>query len=111
MPRTHRSGGQTVTDSTARDITQIQAEKVYLGAGEVVRSAYLEQVKRIAPVQLNDRDQELAELAAFCVEPDRGPIHMVAGAGLGRQIRADVVVRAAPATGRPDSFVLRHGPL
>ena len=39
----------------------------------MVRSAYLEQVKRIAPVQLDDRDQELAELAAFCTEPGQGP--------------------------------------
>ena len=37
-----------------------------------VRSAYLEQVRRIAPEQLLDRDQELTELAAFCAEPDRG---------------------------------------
>jgi hypothetical protein len=39
----------------------------------VVRSAYLEQVKRIAPAQLHDRDSELEELTAFCTEPDRGP--------------------------------------
>ena len=32
----------------------------------VVRSAYLEQVRRIAPPQLRDREAELAELAAFC---------------------------------------------
>ena len=38
-----------------------------------VRSAYLEQVKRIAPVQLDDRDGELAELTAFCTEPGQGP--------------------------------------
>ena len=46
---------------------------MYLSAGSAVRSAYLEQVRRIAPVQLDDRDQELAELAAFCTEPGRGP--------------------------------------
>ena len=39
----------------------------------LVHSAYLEQVKRIAPPQLHDRDGELAELAAFCTEPGRGP--------------------------------------
>ena len=38
-----------------------------------MRSAYLEQVRRIAPGELHDRDDELAELAAFCTEPDRGP--------------------------------------
>ncbi|WP_329101509.1 hypothetical protein OG792_21255 [Micromonospora sp. NBC_01699] len=32
----------------------------------VVRSAYLEQVRRIAPSELKDRDTELVELAAFC---------------------------------------------
>jgi hypothetical protein len=32
----------------------------------IVRSAYLEQVRRIAPPELKDRDAELAELAAFC---------------------------------------------
>ena len=39
----------------------------------LVRSAYLEQVKRIAPPQLYDRDLELAELATFCTEPGRSP--------------------------------------
>jgi tetratricopeptide (TPR) repeat protein len=38
-----------------------------------VRSAYLEQVRRIAPPDLAGREAELAELAAFCLEPDRGP--------------------------------------
>jgi hypothetical protein len=42
-------------------------------AGPVVRSAYLEQVRRISPERLVDRDGELAELASFCTEPDRGP--------------------------------------
>jgi hypothetical protein len=39
----------------------------------LVRSAYLEQVRRIAPPQLHDRDGELSELAAFCTAPGRGP--------------------------------------
>ena len=39
----------------------------------LVRSAYLEQVRRIAPPQLYDRDRELAELAAFCTESSRAP--------------------------------------
>ncbi|MFC5001279.1 hypothetical protein ACFPIJ_26010 [Dactylosporangium cerinum] len=38
-----------------------------------VRSAYLEQVRRIAPPQLLDRDAELAELAGFCTDALRGP--------------------------------------
>ena len=37
------------------------------------RSAYLEQVRRIAPLKLEDRDAELSELARFCVEPNAGP--------------------------------------
>ena len=36
-------------------------------------SAYLQQVKRIAPPELIGRETELAELAAFCLDPDRGP--------------------------------------
>jgi hypothetical protein len=38
----------------------------------VARSAYLEQVRRIAPPGLMDRDAELAELARFCLAPE-GP--------------------------------------
>ncbi|GAA0577015.1 hypothetical protein GCM10010172_72130 [Paractinoplanes ferrugineus] len=38
-----------------------------------VRSAYLEQVRRIAPPELLDRDAELDELAAFCLDEHRGP--------------------------------------
>ncbi|MFD1364976.1 hypothetical protein [Actinoplanes sichuanensis] len=36
------------------------------------QSAYLEQVRRIAPPVLEGREQELAELAGFCLEPSRG---------------------------------------
>ena len=39
----------------------------------VIRSAYLQQVKRIAPEVLQDRDAELAELTRFCTDPDQGP--------------------------------------
>lgn len=35
----------------------------------VSRSAYLEQVRRIAPPGLRDRDSEMAELARFCLAP------------------------------------------
>src|SRR5262249_39039342 len=37
-----------------------------------VRAAYREQVKRIAPPRLLDRDAELAELAGFCLDANRG---------------------------------------
>lgn len=36
------------------------------------RSAYLAQVRQIAPPQLLDREAELDELARFCVEEQRG---------------------------------------
>jgi hypothetical protein len=39
-------------------------------SGPLVRSAYLEQAKRIAPPQLLGRDDELKELAEFCTKPD-----------------------------------------
>ena len=54
---------------------QIQgvAGNVVANAGPVLHSAYLEQVRQIAPQQLHERDKELTELAAFCIEPGRGP--------------------------------------
>ncbi|MGW4722059.1 hypothetical protein [Streptomyces sp. NPDC004291] len=39
---------------------------VVLGTGAPVRSAYREQVRRIAPPELVGREEELAELAEFC---------------------------------------------
>ncbi len=38
-----------------------------------VRSVYLEQVRRIAPPQLLDREAEVAELARFCLDAHRRP--------------------------------------
>jgi hypothetical protein len=43
---------------------------VLAGGGEV---KYLSQVRQIVPVALVGREAVLAELAAFCTEPDRGP--------------------------------------
>jgi hypothetical protein len=37
------------------------------------RSAYLEQVRQIAPPQLHERDSEMVSLVAFCTEPNLGP--------------------------------------
>ena len=54
------------------------AEQVTIYQGPVrvtARSAYLQQVRRIAPPDppgLIGREAELAELARFCLEPDRG---------------------------------------
>jgi hypothetical protein len=42
-----------------------------------LKSAYLEVVRRIAPVQLMDRDDELAELAAFCSSPDTSSSYLI----------------------------------
>ncbi|MCQ4211520.1 hypothetical protein [Streptomyces longispororuber] len=42
------------------------------GAGPPARSAYGEQVRRIAPPQLLDRETELAELVEFCTSADSG---------------------------------------
>ncbi|MEU6881338.1 hypothetical protein [Streptomyces sp. NPDC046712] len=42
--------------------------------GTAVRSAYWEQVRRIAPAELVDREEELASLAAFC-RADSGPAY------------------------------------
>jgi hypothetical protein len=39
----------------------------------LVRTAYLEQVRQIAPPELLDREDELAELAAFCGGAGQGP--------------------------------------
>ncbi|MEU2242751.1 hypothetical protein ABZ572_25455 [Streptomyces sp. NPDC018338] len=48
-----------------------------IGAPEpmAVRSGYREQVRRIAPTELVDRERELAELAAFC-RADSGPAYV-----------------------------------
>ena len=43
------------------------------GPGQLVRSAYLEQVRDIAPDALIGRDGELAEWAEFCAGPRRMP--------------------------------------
>lgn len=73
MQSKNRGSQQVSRSEVGRDLIQVDAETVYLGAGPVLRSAYLEQVKRISPPYLDDRDAELAELAAFCTEPGRGP--------------------------------------
>ncbi len=57
---------QTIPSS---DTGMVFAGDVHV-ARPVVRSAYLELVKGLAPVQLLDREGELAELAAFCTQPD-----------------------------------------
>ena len=46
---------------------------INIGHRPVAHSVYLRQVQQIFPWELLDRDAELAELTAFCTEPDRGP--------------------------------------
>ena len=55
----------------ARDVYVFQIASL-----AVARSAYLEQVRRIAPPDppgLRDRDADMAELARFCLDPDSPP--------------------------------------
>jgi hypothetical protein len=55
-----------------------RARDVYVLGGFAARrtqSAYLEQVRRIAPPVLDDRDAEMAELAGFSLAPD-GPSYV-----------------------------------
>lgn len=62
-----------VNHSTADAVVQVGAVHgdVHLHPrGSVVRSAYLEQVARIAPPELRDRDGELAELGEWCAADD-----------------------------------------
>ena len=50
----------------ALDASWIEASAT--NAGPTARSAYLEQVRRIAPTCLRDRGNELAKMATFCIE-------------------------------------------
>jgi hypothetical protein len=53
--------------------SQVEGELVVVKASSarLVRSAYLQQVRQIAPHALINRDRELAELASFCTGDDR----------------------------------------
>ncbi|WP_170292270.1 hypothetical protein [Actinoplanes teichomyceticus] len=77
----------------------------------VVRSAYLEQVRRIAPPGLKDRDAELAELAAFCTgDPDYRYVWWRAPAWAGKSALMSWFVLHPPAGVRIVSFFVtaRH---
>jgi hypothetical protein len=67
--------GSAMADAAAlanSGVLQVGRDLV-VGRGPAARSAYREQVRRIAPKELLDRERELAELAAFCTHPERGP--------------------------------------
>ncbi len=75
---------------------------IYQGAARAaVRSSYLQQVRRIAPPDppgLLDREAELAELAAFCLEAGRGPyVWWQAGAWAGKSALLSTFVLRPPA--------------
>ncbi|MFJ6351291.1 hypothetical protein ACIQKB_17655 [Streptomyces sp. NPDC092046] len=58
--------------------------RVVVGAPPPVRSAYWEQVRRLAPAELCDREVELAELAAFCGTTGAGYLWWRADAWAGK---------------------------
>src|SRR3984957_20717686 len=60
-------GGQGVAIGDNNTVTFTQ---VLRGPGRVAGSAYLDQVRDIAPDTLRDRDQELAALTRACSTPD-----------------------------------------
>jgi hypothetical protein len=62
LEQDHGVGGRVRREAPSQALAPLSA----------MRPAYLEQVRRIAPPQLKDRDSEVAELARFCLVPD-GP--------------------------------------
>ncbi|WP_371635784.1 hypothetical protein OG988_15505 [Streptomyces zaomyceticus] len=62
------AGGErpVTVDNEAGVVVIGDGNQVGFGTGTGVRSAYREQVRRIAPPELVGREEELAELAAFC---------------------------------------------
>jgi tetratricopeptide (TPR) repeat protein len=63
-----RSGSATVSGGIAN--TGIHYGDVNILPAAPVRTRYLGQVERIAPLELEDRHAELAELTEFCTAPD-----------------------------------------
>ncbi|WP_329621669.1 hypothetical protein OG357_15185 [Streptomyces sp. NBC_01255] len=71
-----RAGGERPVTVTNGSGVVVIGDGNRIGSPEApaVRSAYREQVRRIAPAELVDREAELAELAAFCLA-DSGPAY------------------------------------
>ncbi|MFF3602652.1 hypothetical protein [Streptomyces sp. NPDC002463] len=63
-----RAGGKrpVTVDNSAGTVVIGDGNRVVAGAPPAVRSAYREQVRRIAPAELLGREEELAELGDFC---------------------------------------------
>jgi hypothetical protein len=75
------------------------------GSQSLVHSAYLEQVQRIAPSELRDRDREVAALAAYCTEEGHRPyVWWQAGAWAGKSALMSWFVLHPPAGARVVSF-------
>ncbi|MGV9688550.1 hypothetical protein ACWDUX_05485 [Streptomyces sp. NPDC003444] len=71
-------------DNEAGVVVVGDGNDVVLGAGAPVRSAYREQVRRIAPPELVDREEELAELVDFCRRREPGYVWWRAEAWAGK---------------------------
>lgn len=67
-----RTGIATATDGGVA-ISGVNTGDIKVYSGPVARSDYTTQVRRIAPVQLLGREQELAELATFSTSPRGKP--------------------------------------
>ncbi|GIG93169.1 hypothetical protein [Plantactinospora endophytica] len=66
-------GAVSVGGDNAGPITTNVLQITGLDSRWAAQPVYLEQVRRIAPPELLDREAELAELTAFCTEAGRGP--------------------------------------
>lgn len=77
------------------------------GSSVPARSAYLLQVARIAPLELLGREEELAELAAFCTAADGRPYrYWLAGPWAGKSALMSWFVNHPPAGVRVVSFFI-----
>ncbi|HVV09550.1 hypothetical protein [Amycolatopsis sp.] len=79
---------------------------VHIHDWPVARSAYLHQVRRIAPAELRDRDQELAELVEWCRRPGPGYLWWRAPAWFGKSALLSWFVLHPPAGVRMVSFFI-----
>ncbi|MBE8520689.1 hypothetical protein ILP97_24920 [Amycolatopsis sp. H6(2020)] len=66
------NGGPAMLGQILDEVRDLRTDLRQSSVGEVPRSAYIEQVRRIAPAELVGRERELAELAAFCTAGEGG---------------------------------------
>ncbi|WP_341716422.1 hypothetical protein QQG74_20690 [Micromonospora sp. FIMYZ51] len=97
-PQAVGDGAVSVGGDNSAPITTNVFQFTRLDARRAAQPVYLEQVRRIVPPELLDRDAELAELTAFCTEPDRGPYAWWrAGAWAGKSALLSTFVLHPPA--------------